>query len=77
MIFPATSSVVSAARRRWGTADRDVSMTTRVEVTEKYVKTYVTATKKQKGAIMDTVVGITDWVGTTPASSCTAAPPRR
>ena len=61
MVFPAKSSVVSVARRRWGMADRDVSMMTRIEVTKKYAKAYATAPKKQKGAILDTVVGVTGW----------------
>ncbi|QCP05611.1 DDE-type integrase/transposase/recombinase [Brevibacterium sp. CS2] len=41
--------------------DWDVSMTTRIEVTKKYATAYVRASKKQKGAILDTVVGITGW----------------
>lgn len=36
-------------------------MRTRIEVTKKYAKAYVTASKKQKGAILDIVVGITGW----------------
>lgn len=61
MVFPAKSSVVPMARQRWGMADRDVSMTTRIEVTKKYAKAYATSTKKQKGPILDTVVSITGW----------------
>lgn len=36
-------------------------MTTRIEVTKKYATTYLAASKKQKGAILDTVVAITGW----------------
>lgn len=36
-------------------------MTTRIEVTKKYAAAYVAAPKKQKGAILDTVVAITGW----------------
>lgn len=36
-------------------------MMTRIEVTKKYAKAYATAPKKQKGAILDTVVGVTGW----------------
>ena len=41
--------------------DKDVSMTTRVEVTKKYAQAYHDAAKKQKGHILDTVVEITGW----------------
>lgn len=41
--------------------DKDISMTTRVEVTKKYAQAYHDATKKQKGQILDTVIEITDW----------------
>lgn len=36
-------------------------MSTRVEVTKKYAQAYVRASKKQKGQILDVVVGITGW----------------
>lgn len=36
-------------------------MATRIEVTRKYARTYMAASKKQKGAILDTVVEITGW----------------
>lgn len=61
MVFPGKSSVMPVARRRWGMADRDVSMTTCIEVTKKYATAYVTPTKKQRAAILDTVVEITGW----------------
>ena len=41
--------------------DKDVSMTTRVEVTKKYAQAYRDAAKKQKSQILDTVVEITGW----------------
>lgn len=61
ILFPAKYSADSAARTRWGMADRDVSMKTRIEVTKKYAQTYAGATKKQKSAILDAVVAITGW----------------
>lgn len=36
-------------------------MTTRIEVTKKYASAYAGARKKDKGRILDTVVGITGW----------------
>lgn len=48
-------------RRRWGMADRDVSMATRVEVTKKYAQAYGRASKKERGRILDAVVEFTGW----------------
>lgn len=42
-------------------ADKDVSMTTRVEVTKKYAQAYAEASKADKSLILDKVVEITGW----------------
>lgn len=39
----------------------DVSMTSRAEVTTRYAKAYAKAAKKDKGWILDEVVGVTRW----------------
>jgi hypothetical protein len=41
--------------------DKDVSMTTRIEITKKYATAYTTASKKRKAAILDTVTDLTGW----------------
>ncbi|MGB5937557.1 MAG: DDE-type integrase/transposase/recombinase, partial [Ornithinimicrobium sp.] len=39
----------------------ELSMTSRAEVTTKYAKAYVRASKKDKGRVLDQVVGVTGW----------------
>lgn len=41
--------------------DKDVSMSTRIEITKKYATAYSKATKKQKARILDTVTELTGW----------------
>ena len=36
-------------------------MTSRVEVTTRYAKAYVKASKKDKGRVLDEVVSVTGW----------------
>src|SRR5690625_3821517 len=39
----------------------ELSMATRAEVTSKYAKAYAKASKKDKGRVLDEVVGVTGW----------------
>src|SRR5665811_1642246 len=39
----------------------ELSMTSRAEVTTRYAKVYAKASKKDKGRILDEVVGVTRW----------------
>src|SRR5690625_2223072 len=39
----------------------ELSMATRAEVTSKYAKAYARASKKDKGRVLDEVVGVTGW----------------
>ena len=44
-----------------GVSVEDLSLSSRVEVTKKYVTAYAKAGKKDKGRILDQVVGVTGW----------------
>lgn len=41
--------------------DKDVSMSTRIEITKKYATAYQHASKKPKSRILDTVTNIIGW----------------
>ncbi len=38
-----------------------LSMATRKEITKKYAREYVSATRKEKGRLLDELVGVTGW----------------
>src|SRR5699024_3520617 len=52
MVSPRNLPRHHTTRPRWGMTDKDISMSTRVEVTKKYAQAYHDAAKKQKGLIL-------------------------